>query len=102
MTCQGSLADICVVGYESGNLCLYDSSTRSIIEEYNMFTSPILSCAASSDLHSFACGSPQNEIAFCSRQSSNIQMINTPNEGNLALAIRHDNKLLAVGGKDGM
>ena len=26
----------------------------------------------------------------------------TPNDGNLALALRNDNKLLAVGGKDGM
>ena len=62
----------------------------------------VLSCASSTDLQSFVCGSPQNEIAFCSRQSSNIQIMKTPNDSNLSLALRNDNKLLAVGGKDGM
>ena len=37
MSCKGSLSDICVVAYESGHLCLFDSSTHSIIEEYSLF-----------------------------------------------------------------
>ena len=40
MSCYGSLSDICVVAYESGHLCLFDSSTHSIIEEYSLFHSP--------------------------------------------------------------
>ena len=58
--------------------------------------------ATSSDLASFVCGSSKNQLSFCHANNDCIQLHETPNQGNLSLSIRNDNRLLALGGKDGM
>lgn len=101
----------CIVGYESGHVCVYDCRTRSCRSEIKVFASPsikfkpivniVIDLATSSDLSSFVCGSSLNELAFCHKDDQTADIMYTTNNGNLSLSIRGDDRLLAVGGKDG-
>lgn len=111
MACHGDAYGNCLVAYESGHVCVYDCKTRVCTHELRVFSSPgtvgsycilvVISLALSSDFSSFACGSSQKEIAFCKTMEPSFHVIHTPNAGNVSLSIRNDNRLLAVGGKDG-
>ena len=101
MNCEGDVSSTCIVSYESGHVLLFDCKTRTILNEYRVFSSPVISLATTMDLSSFVCGSSKNEIAFYTSESGLINMYQTPNNGVLSLSVRKDNRLLAVGGKDG-
>lgn len=113
MCCYGSLSSTCVVGYESGHVCVYDCNTRQMLRELQVFKEPgislcsqshlVISMAVASSLGSCACGSTGRDVVFCSLGEEMLSSrLELPNNGVLSLAIRGDDRLLAIGGKDGM
>lgn len=40
MSCQGNLDSLCIVGYESGHVGIFDSRTRNMLEEVSVFQEP--------------------------------------------------------------
>ena len=113
MCCSGTLSSMCVVGYESGHLCVYDCNTRQLLRECQIYKEPsiiycfnshvVISLGVTSSLGSCACGSTGREVVFCSlREEMASFRLELPNNGVLSLSIRGDDRLLAIGGKDGM
>ncbi|KAK8817810.1 hypothetical protein WA577_003851, partial [Blastocystis sp. JDR] len=103
MCCYGSLSSTCVVGYESGHVCVYDCNTRQMLRELQVFKEPVISMAVASSLGSCACGSTGRDVVFCSLGEEMLSSrLELPNNGVLSLAIRGDDRLLAIGGKDGI
>ncbi|KAM7453795.1 hypothetical protein BLSTO_05452 [Blastocystis sp. subtype 1] len=103
MCCYGNLSSTCVVGYESGHVCVYDCNTRQMLRELQVFKEPVISMAVASSLDSCACGSTGRDVVFCSLGEEMLSSrLELPNNGVLSLAIRGDDRLLAIGGKDGM